>query len=135
MVFPEKRRPWRWISSSSSSTSPWSKWTNPSESIERQDGLYHAYNLIKLDQRQGIPIRRLYEMLEGQVAVLSSGRLSPQESLNLLLALRASAMYRPDQESYLLYPNLGAAQFLERNRILITQIASSKLLQALGVQG
>src|SRR5450759_4552504 len=37
------------------------------------DGLYHAYNLIKLDRDGEIPIRRLYTMLEGQVAVLSSG--------------------------------------------------------------
>ena len=39
----------------------------------RSDGLYHAYNLVSLDRGPEIPIRRLYEMLEGQVAVLSSG--------------------------------------------------------------
>ena len=54
---------------------------------------------------KALPIRRLYEMLEGQVAVLSSGHLSAEESLTLLTSLKRSAMYRADQHSYLLYPD------------------------------
>ena len=46
------------------------------ESNRRRDGLYHAYNLVRFDSKSRLPIRRLYEMLEGQVAVLSSGQLS-----------------------------------------------------------
>jgi hypothetical protein len=34
----------------------------------RDDDLYHSYNLIKIND-DGIQIRRLYEMLEGQAAV------------------------------------------------------------------
>ena len=83
----------------------------------RPDGLYHAYNLIKLENPREIPIRRLYEMLEGQVAVLSSGRLTARESLDLLVALKQSAMYRPDQRSYLLYPNRRLPRFVEKNNI------------------
>ena len=101
----------------------------------REDQLYHAYNLIRLDCKEEIPIRHLYEMLEGQVAVLSSGSLSPQESLDVLLALRKSAMYRPDQHSYLLYPNRQLRKFVEKNNIPPKEIARSGLLKKLAADG
>ena len=41
----------------------------------REDGLYHAYNLMTAGE-DTVEITYLYEMLEGQVAVLSSGYLS-----------------------------------------------------------
>jgi hypothetical protein len=44
-------------------------------------------------------VAHLYEMLEGQVAVLSSGLLSGEQSLVLLHSLRNSALYRADQHS------------------------------------
>ncbi len=97
-------------------------------SNRRPDNLYHAYNLISLDRSVEIPIRRLYEMLEGQVAVLSSGRLSAEESLDLLGSLKRSAMYRADQNSYLLYPNRELPRFVERNNIPPKDIARSRLL-------
>ena len=64
----------------------------------RSDGLYHAYNLMKL-AGDGIGVRHLYEMLEGQVAVLSSGALSVRESAALLDALREQQPLprRPEQ--------------------------------------
>lgn len=83
---------------------------------KRQDGLYHAYNLIDLKNGKA-SIRHLYEMLEGQVAVLSTGLLSPEESLSLLDSLKASNMYREDQYSYMLYPNRRLKGFLEKNFI------------------
>ncbi|WP_372794091.1 hypothetical protein [Pontiella sp.] len=83
----------------------------------REDGLYHAYNLIKVDADGGISIRYLYEMLEGQVAVLSSGKLGAAESLDVLRALRSSPLYREDQHSYILYPNRSLQPFMEKNRI------------------
>ncbi len=61
---------------------------------ERKDHLFHAYNLIKFDENGGILIRHLYEMLEGQVSVLSSGYLSPKKSVVLLKALRNSSLYQ-----------------------------------------
>jgi len=101
----------------------------------RSDGLYHAYNLIKLENPREIPIRRLYEMLEGQVAVLSSGRLTARESLDLLVALKRSAMYRPDQRSYLLYPNRRLPRFVEKNNIPRKELDRSRLLQKLIADG
>jgi hypothetical protein len=97
----------------------------------RPDHLYHAYNLIQLGRSDAIPIRRLYEMLEGQVAVLSSGRLTAEQSLAVLRALRNSAIYRPDQHSYLLYPNRELPRFTDRNNILRRDINRSPLLQKL----
>ena len=83
----------------------------------REDGLYHAYNLMHIEPDGGISIRYLYEMLEGQVAVLTSGRLGAVDSLGLLQALRASSLYRADQHSYVLYPNRDLPRFMEKNGI------------------
>ena len=83
---------------------------------KREDGLYEAYNLIKFTQND-IEISHLYEMLEGQVAVLSSGLLSPEESVELLDKMAESALYRPDQMSYMLYPNRPRKTFLELNNL------------------
>jgi hypothetical protein len=96
----------------------------------REDGLYHAYNLIKIGDT-GVSIRYLYEMLEGQVAVLSSGLLSGGEALDVLKALRKSAMYRADQHSYMLYPDRDLPRYLDKNTIPKESAERSKLLQAL----
>ena len=83
---------------------------------KRADGLYEAYNLIKFSAGD-IEISHLYQMLEGQVAVLSSGLLSGEESADLLDAMRASDLYREDQRSYMLYPNRRRKTFLELNNL------------------
>ena len=90
------------------------------------DGLYHAYNLIAFDE-DVLRVQRLYGMLEGQVAVLSTGLLSTKETADLLDNLKASQIYREDQYSYMLYPNRELPGFLERNNIPSEFIASSKL--------
>ncbi len=111
-------------------------WTSHSiQSNRRRDGLYHAYNLVRFDSKAGLPIRRLYEMLEGQVAVLSSGQLSAEESLKLLVALRHSAMYRADQHSYLLYPNRRLPRFVEKNNFPAREVRRSALLRKLLADG
>ena len=95
-----------------------------------EDGLYHAYNRIEVDG-DGVLIRRLYEMLEGQVAVLSTDVLTPEEALELLQRLKASALYTERQHSYLLYPNRKLPAFIERN-IIPTEVATnSPLMSAL----
>ena len=72
-----------------------------------------------------------YEMLEGQVAVLSSGYLSAAESIEVLEALRKSAMFREDQYSYILYPDRPVPAFIEKNNIPAEALEKSELLQAL----
>ena len=97
---------------------------------KRDDNLYHAYNLIEFT-RGGIEISYLSEMLEGQVAVLSSGYLSATESLALLDSLRESSLYREDQDSYILYPDKELPRFIEKNNIPETRVNTSKLLTRL----
>lgn len=97
---------------------------------KRSDGLYHAYNLISFNEEEAV-VDHLYEMLEGQVAVLSSGLLQPEESLQVLDALKESKIYRPDQYSYMLYPNRILPKFLEKNLIPMEFIQRSKLAQEL----
>jgi len=80
----------------------------------RDDGLYHGYNLLHVSGRRA-QIGRLFLMLEGQVAAVGSGLLSSDEAAAVLRALRASDLYRPDQNSYLLDPDAELPSFLARN--------------------
>ncbi len=98
---------------------------------KREDGLYHAYNLITIDNENEVSLNFLAEMLEGQVAVLSAGHLSNQENLSVLDALRKSKLYREDQESYTLYPNKDLGVFMKKNTLSEEAVKRSQLLQAL----
>lgn len=96
----------------------------------RDDAMYHAYNT--LDLRDGTArIHHLYPMLEGQVAILSSGLLTPEATLELLTQLRKSALYREDQHSYILYPDRELPGFLSKNTVEGTRAGSLKLVQTL----
>ena len=97
---------------------------------KRSDNLYHAYNLISIENNS-IGIRHLYEMLEGQVAILSSGYLNAKETVKLLDELRNSSIYREDQNSYLLYPDRDLPGFTEKNIIPSESVKNSKLLTQL----
>jgi len=102
----------------------------------RTDGLFHAYNLLEFtEQPAGLKIHRLAPMLEGQVAVLSAGVLSPAEAVALLQALRQGPLYRPDQHSYLLYPDRQLAGFLERNTVAPEAVNACPLLRELLAAG
>ena len=102
---------------------------------KREDGLYHAYNLIAFENDNEVSVDYLAEMLEGQVAVLSSGYFDAKESLSVLEALRKSKLYREDQKSYILYPDKTLPLFVNRNTIPAAAIAESKLLQQLLKEG
>ena len=101
---------------------------------KRPDNLYQAYNLVSFSENS-VAVRHLYEMLEGQVAVLSSGKLSPTEVLDLLSALRNSSLYRADQNSYILYPNKQLPLFIEKNNINSADVQRIKLLEELVKEG
>jgi hypothetical protein len=94
----------------------------------RDDGLYHSYNLLRLDA-DGHGVEHLQEMLEGQAAVLRSGVLDATQGLELLDGLRASRLYRADQQSYLLYPAVELPGFLARNRIPAEVVADTPALR------
>ena len=97
---------------------------------QREDQLFHAYNLMSVENN-GISISYLPEMLEGQVAILSSGILSAKQSIKVLDALRNSDLYRKDQNSYILYPNKELPKFLEKNTIPKESLEKSALLKQL----
>ena len=101
------------------------------EANKREDNLYHAYNLMTVNDDKSVSISYLDEMLEGQVAVLSSGYLSSKENLAVLDGLKASKLFRPDQYSYILYPNKNLKGFMDRNTIPSEAVKSSELLQSL----
>ncbi len=102
----------------------------------RSDGLYHSYNLAHFaEDGPSASVEHLQPMLEGQVAVLSSGLLSVEEKLAVLEALFASSMYRPDQNSFMLYPARTLPSFLDKNRVPAEEIASVPLLGELLAAG
>jgi hypothetical protein len=96
----------------------------------RKDNLYHAYNLITINDKSA-KISYLNEMLEGQVAVLSSKYLSATMAVEILEAMKQSALFREDQYSYLLYPNKDLPKFINRNTIPKELVGKSSLLQQL----
>ena len=100
----------------------------------RPDGLYHAYNTLTI-RPEGVAIHTMYEMLEGQVAILSSGLLSAREALVLLDGLRNGPLYRADQHSYILYPDRELPGFLHKNCLAAAQVEGLGLARALHIAG
>ncbi len=94
------------------------------------DGMYHSYNVMQVTAGQ-VVVRHLHPMLEGQVAVLSSGVLRPESALDLLRALRQSSLYRADQDSYLLYADREISPYLMRNRLPDDALERAPLLREL----
>jgi hypothetical protein len=94
----------------------------------RADGTYNAYNLLDMNAG-GAGIDPLYLMLEGQVAVLSSGAIAPQAAAALVETLFASDIYRADQRSFMLYPDRPLPGFLAKNRIPAGSTEGIVLLQ------
>jgi hypothetical protein len=102
----------------------------------REDGLYHSYNLLDLASTPGAAkVEPLYEMLEGQVAIISSGLLDAKESLAVIEALFSSRLFREDQHSFLLYPDRALPGFLQKNHVSDADVARSPLLAALLARG
>jgi hypothetical protein len=102
----------------------------------RSDGLVHAYNLVELaPDGAGASIRRLPEMLEGQVAVLGSGVLTPTERADLLDALFESSLHRADQDSFLLAPIRHLPAFVDKNVIPVGDVEADPLLAGLLAAG
>jgi hypothetical protein len=98
------------------------------EQNRREDGMYHAYNLLHLSS-EAIEVERLYAMLEGQVAALSSGAIAPAQAADVLETLFESDMYRADVRTFMLYPDRPLPGFLEKNRIPAQQFESIPLLR------
>jgi len=102
----------------------------------RPDGLFHAYNvLVPRGAGGGFGVEHLEEMLEGQVAALTTHAVDDESACALLEALRASRLYRADQQSYLLYPDRRLPGFLEKNVVPESALAAAPLLARLLAAG
>ena len=99
-------------------------------SNEGDDGLYHAYNIADFSEKK-VPVEHLYPMLEGQVAALSAGSISADKAGDVLEALFASAVYREDQDTFMLYPDRDLPGFLSRNRVSEEDALSIPLLKTM----
>ena len=97
---------------------------------QREDGLYHAYNVLSFEDAK-VDIDPLYLMLEGQVEALSSGAIPPKAAIKVLETLFDSAVFRPDQNSFLLYPDRDLPGFLEKNQLPSAGVTALPLLTAL----
>jgi len=102
---------------------------------QREDGLFHAYNRIRVSEGSA-DIIVLDKMLEGQVAALSAKVLSAQECLQVLQALRESDLYTARQQSYLLYPEKTLTRFADKNHLSDADLKRAPLLgRLLGAGG
>ena len=104
------------------------------DSNRRDDGLYDAYNLLTKTP-DGVEMAKLYPMLEGQVAALSTGSIGPDIAISVVESLFDSPVYRPDQDTFMLYPDRDLPSFLEKNRIPDSDIDRIPLLKALVADG
>ncbi|HAS8623971.1 hypothetical protein JKP22_03770 [Vibrio vulnificus] len=100
----------------------------------REDGLYNAYNILTYSG-ESLNIENLYPMLEGQVAVLSAGVLTPKQAVELLDKLFSSEMYRDDQQSFMLYPDRELPAFVARNRIAPAQVETNRVISDMLAKG
>jgi hypothetical protein len=95
-----------------------------------EDGLFHAYNLLTRGDRQ-LEVEPLYPMLEGQVAALSAGAVSPETAADVVEALFRSPVYREDQQTFMLYPDRELPGFLEKNQVPAEAVEGMPLLTRL----
>ena len=100
----------------------------------REDGLYHAYNLLHIGT-EAVEVDKLYPMLEGQVAAISSGTVPPARVVEVLETLFESDMFRADQESFMLYPDRRLPRFLEKNQIPADNVETLPVLMHMLEQG
>ena len=105
------------------------------ESAQGADGLFESYHLVSFPSATQARVEPLGPMLEGQVAVLSSGLLDAEQALALVEAVYRSDMYRPDQDSFMLYPAPRLPSFVDRNKIPREAASVSILGDIVGVNG
>ena len=101
---------------------------------QREDGLYNAYNLMNR-QSEAMSVESLYPMLEGQVAALSAGTIAPEKAIALVETLFESDIYRPDQQSFMLYPDRELPGFLDKNQAPAPDVEAIPLLQRMFAEG
>jgi hypothetical protein len=89
---------------------------------KKEDGLYHSYNTLVIKNKANsseysMEIKHLDSMLEGQVAIISSGAITPEKTADLYEAMMNSDIREKRQYSYILYPNKKLPFFTQKNCI------------------
>ena len=100
----------------------------------REDGLFHGYNLLRVET-DGVAILRLPEMLEGQVAAIASGRLPAERSADLIEALFDSSLHRRDLNTFILQPTKQIPSILGKGVIPDHVVGELPLLDRLVESG
>ena len=93
-----------------------------------EDGTFESYQMMTISDGEA-RVRRLYPMLEGQVAGLSSGSITYADAVSVLEAIRKGPLFRGDQHSYMLYPNRELPRFLEKNTIANADVTGLKVVK------
>lgn len=96
----------------------------------RHDGLYDGYRLMARHSDGSLGVTTLPVMLEGQVAILSSGLLSGDDAVALLDTLFTSGLYRPDQQSFTLMVPRARPSFLDVNTVNVSALSAATLKRA-----
>lgn len=96
---------------------------------KKENGLYHSYNTLSVGT-DTMDVSYLQEMLEGQVAVLSSKLLSAKEVCELYASLKTSGMYEKRQNSYMLYPVKELPDFESKNIVSKQDASKFAVLKA-----
>jgi hypothetical protein len=101
----------------------------------RPDGLYDAYNLLSFADDGAVGVERLPVMLEGQVAAIGSGLLDATEVSELVETMYRSELYRPDVDTFVLYPATVRPSFVARNNVSEDDVDANPLLRAMVLAG
>lgn len=105
-------------------------------SNRRPDGLWHSYNVLDArPENAEMKVQNLQLMLEGQVAILSSGLLENEAAVSLLEKMSESDLRSKRHPTYLLYPDRELAGFDELNRIEDTDLQCNHLLASMADKG
>lgn len=106
------------------------------DSNRRPDGLWHSYNVLEArPESPKMKVHHLQLMLEGQVAILSSGFLQNEAAVELLEKLALSNLRSKRHPTYLLYPDRELAEFDDLNRIPEPDLQSNQLLATMAEEG
>ena len=106
------------------------------DEYRRTDGLVHSYNLVSFaDDGGSATVSHLPVMLEGQVAALGADALEPAAQAELLDALFASALFRADQQTFMLAPVRHLPSFVDKNVVPDDAVADNPLLSGLLAAG
>jgi hypothetical protein len=96
----------------------------------RSDHLYHAYNILHLDQDSAQSVISM-RCSKDRLPSFPLGYSTQRNPWRLLESLRTSALYQPETHSYILYPDRNLPGFLEKNCLTQDQVRSVALLQSL----